>query len=262
MFSKVNTFCFLTFFCLFAGWGDRTTEAAEISPKTNSLTLIAPTNADEQYFIRRALELLDLGESTNVIASAVYKAAPEKVIPKAPPMPVWRVRLENAPLRLLVEEAYKTNPFVNAIDLVFSAKTRQLLAFSTVWPENEPGEGFPSIEKYEEATQGCSYFQGIPETDSGTALLAVLSTHSAGVWNAKQVVAYYTMGTSEPMERTAHPIWVVHVMGIPPIALTFGSPAKSAEEQARRRQAEAFHTKFRYVIDAQTSKCLCGDNGF
>ena len=216
----------------------------------------------KQYFIRRSLELLDLVETPTVNASAVYDATPEKVVPNASAVPVWKVRLENAPLRLTVDGTRMTNPFLYKMELVFSATTRMLLAFTTVWPENVSGEPFPSIEKYEKATQGCSFFQGVPENAPETTLLAALSTPGAMVFNAKQVVAFYTLGSFEPTEKSVHPIWVIHAMGIPPLALSFGGIPASAEEQAKRPKAETFHTKFRFVIDANTGSPMGGDNAF
>jgi hypothetical protein len=227
-------------------------------PETHAPAKLALT---EQSVIDRALHLLQVTNTGRVLVTARRVEKPELIVPNLPIEPIWRVHLENAPLKFRWNGTLRTNPFVKSLDMDFSERTGQLVRLKTDWPDDLPGSRFPTMESYEQQTPGLEpVFVGLPEDPPRSYLVDALGNGLANVWNAKQVVVFYVMGAfpaSRP-EVLAKPLWVVHVAGIPHLSIRM-PPGLSPEQRQALKEAQERLTYKRTLIDAETGVCIRSD---
>jgi hypothetical protein len=202
-------------------------------------------SSEAERQVKRAIEMLGLAGNPGVRASARLVSEPEQTIPNVTGEPTWRVRLAKAPLYYRSNGVLKTNEFIKAMELIFSAKTGQLLRLVSDSPENLPSGPFPSLKDYENGF--WLTFKSISANPPKTSLLDVLGNTWAQMWSAKQIVVYYVLG--QVRGTPPRPLWIVHVLGIPPAILSRPVPP----------QFQGRLTQKRVIIDAETGEELGSD---
>ena len=150
----------------------------------------------EKEIITRALEIAGIEDRTGLKVKAERTAIPETLIPNlSTALPIWRVRVENAPLKFRVEGVMKTNSFVRCFEMDFLEGSETLIRLKTDWPKGAAGTPFPTIESYAAQQTGTEpIFVGEPNTMPKLNLQDALGNSQASVWNAKQVVAFFGPG--------------------------------------------------------------------
>jgi hypothetical protein len=211
-------------------------------------------DTNETAVVQRALHLAELEEGGNYSVTASRIDQPERLIPDIPVEPIWRVRLENAPLQVRIDGKIKTNSFVRSYEMDFCERTGNLIRLKTDWPGDLPGVRFPTIGSYQLQTPGTEpVFLSLPEVPPKIRLSEALGKAHASVVEAKQIVIFYVLAAfpEKKPESLAKDLWVVHLAGIPP-PVAKPLPGLSAEQLDWLKQIQETLTYQRVLIDAQT----------
>lgn len=165
----------------------------------------------------------------------------------------WELELTNVEIR---QKDGRKNPHITTLTTWLAPTTGQIMKVVSKWPvELEPTLPAPPIEiEAEQMARTGIRFTGLPATPPQISLTDAITLAMGGAANAKELIAYYVLYSSEINSIFNQPVWVVQLRGLPPFIppVPRGFDVKSIPVEARNHLST--------FVDAETGEFIFANN--
>lgn len=165
----------------------------------------------------------------------------------------WEVELTNVEIW---QEDGRKNPHITTLTTWLEPTTGQIMKVVSKWPvELEPILPAPPIEiEAEQMARSGIRLTGFPATPPQVSLTVAITLAVGGAANAKELIAYYVLYSSELNSIFDQPVWVIQLRGLPPFIppVPPGADAKIIPVEARDH--------FSTFVDAETGEFIFANN--
>jgi len=167
--------------------------------------------------------------------------------------PLWKVSITGARIQLPSTPAGFRDRYERTIDVLLDPVGGGFVALSSRWPIGEapmpPEPGAKSAAEQMTRSGGETY-HGFPTVQPGVSFINALDAIQRGGGSpliAKQIIAHYVMWSRAGKWAEPRAVWAITLRGIPPVMAPPGTASGALD-------------KFRFIVDGQTGKLLCGSN--